>query len=395
MNRRRPNEVLSRCLLVMLMLGLSAGCSQQPRVPDQSLSSGIGFRGGPQRTGLIDGDGPSHPKERWSVDTGGHVTSSPVPLEDGVVVLGGDGNLRRIDVDGTQQWTRHIGQGDATPVVIGDVVVQPSSSGSLAAVSVNDGEVIWNQNLGGSVRSSALVANGKLMVGVGDEVVVVGVSDGTVLSRFPLGADTGSSPALSNDVIVIGDSDNLVLGLNSGDGSRRWAYDFGPTPQDVFRVADGVVATPAIANGVVYVGSVNGALAALDGSDGSLRWEVTLDGPIYSSAAVGEAVFATTAAGSAVALDPQTGRQIWATSLGDASYASPTLTNDLLMVTTEEGVIYGLDPVDGAVTWQVTIGVKGNYMASTPTLVSGVVVAGANTGRVVGLSDDVVGGAGE
>ncbi len=381
---RRTGLHLSMSLLVLVAL---VGCGQQEVTPDQNLSTGIGFRGGPDRTGVIDGSGPTNPIEQWSVQTGGHVTSSPVPLEDGVVVVGGDGALRRIDIDGTVEWSHPLGAAEATPVVIGDVVMEPNSSGSLVAESLNDGDVIWEQALGGSVRSSPLVANSQVVVGVDDQVVVVDVSDGAVLERFSLGATTGSSPALFDNTVLIGDADNQVVALNTTDGSTRWSHDFGPTPNDVFRVADGVVATPAIADGLVYVGSVNAELAALQASDGSVKWEITLDGPVYSSAAVGDAVFVTTAAGSAVALDPETGHEVWTTHLGEASYASPTLAGDQLIVTTEAGVAFGLDPVDGAVIWQETVGVSGDYMASTPTLVSGLVVVGSNDGRVVGLGD--------
>lgn len=386
--RRRP---VRAALVVVLLSVVAAACSQGAVSPDQSLSFGIGFRGGPQRTGVVDGAGPSHPSEQWSIDTGAHVTSSPVPLEDGVVVLGGDGTLRRVDIDGSREWGRHIGPAEATPVVIGDVALEPSSSGSLLAVSLNDGEVIWKQDLGGPVRSSPLVSGSHLIVAVDDQVVIVDISDGTVLDRFPLGASTGSSPALSDRTVVIGDSDNEVIGLDRTHGSRLWAHDFGPSPEDVYRVADGVVATPAIAKGVVYVGSVNGRMAALAVPDGSVKWQVTLDGPVYASAAVGDAVFVTTAAGDAVGLDPETGQEVWATNLGGASYSSPTLASQELLVTTEAGIVFGLDPVDGAIMWQARVGVNGDYMASTPTLVSGVVVVGSNDGRVVALGDDGAG----
>lgn len=384
---RRQIHALAATLAVLALA--ASACSQRAVAPDQNLSTGVGFRGGPDRAGVIEGSGPAHPKVQWSIDTGGHVISSPIPLEDGIVVVGGDGSLRRIDLDGTQQWSRQIGASEATPVIVGDVVLEPDSSGSLFAVSVNDGEVIWKKALGGSVRSSPLVANGRLIDGVDDELVTVDISDGSVVDRFPLGASTGSSPALADGVAVIGDADNQVIALDSTHGSKIWFHDFGhpSMPDTFFKVAEGVVATPAILDGVAYVGSVNGRMGALDISDGTVVWEVSLDGPIYSSAAVADAVFVTTAAGTAYALDPETGTEIWETPLGDASYASPLLATDLVVVTSEAGIVFGLDPVDGAVMWQVSIGNKGDYMASTPTLVSGLVVAGSNTGRVVGLGD--------
>ncbi|MGA7272771.1 MAG: PQQ-binding-like beta-propeller repeat protein, partial [Acidimicrobiia bacterium] len=240
---RKQIQALAATLAVLALA--APACSQRAVAPDQNLNTGIGFRGGPDRAGVIEGSGPAQPKVQWSIDAGGHVISSPIPLADGIVVVGGDGSLRRIDLDGTQQWSRQIGASEATPVVVGDVVLEPDSSGSLFAVSVNDGEVIWKKALGGSVRSSPLVANGQLIDGVDDEVLTVDISDGSVVHRFPLGASTGSSPALSEGAIVIGDADNQVVALDIANGSKLWFHDFGhpSMPQTFFRVADGVVAT--------------------------------------------------------------------------------------------------------------------------------------------------------
>lgn len=87
-------------------------CAELGREAAQIEISGesVGFRGGPDRLGVLPGSMDIQPVEAWSFDTGNHVISSPVPLERGIVVVGGDGVLRRVDSEGSSEWTFDLGE---------------------------------------------------------------------------------------------------------------------------------------------------------------------------------------------------------------------------------------------------------------------------------------------
>lgn len=211
-------------------------------------------------------------------------------------------------------------------------------------------------------------------------------ANGAERRRTSLGASTGSSPAIKDGLVVVGSSDNAVSAFSLDAGQSSWSYDFGPPSEGLFTVTNGVVAAPALSGGLAYVGSTNRKVAAIDLTSGEATWETDLLAPIYASVSVGDNVYLSTAGGTAVALDHATGSVVWEVELGEPSYSSTLLIDDALVVTTEAGIVFGLDPGTGQELWRVTVGVDGDFMASTPTFTStGLLVLGANDGRVVAL----------
>ena len=381
-------------LAMALVLG-AAGCGQDEAAPPEVELDGpvVGFRGGPDRQGVVDVAIGGVPEEVWAVATGDHVISSPVAVGEDVVAVGDDGLLRRIGSAGTVAWEFDLGAAEATPVVVGDAVAAIASSGRLVLVSLSAGALVWEVDLGAGGRSSPTVVDGAVVVGVDQALVGLDADTGVERWRAPLDAPTGSSPAVPADddtagTVVVGTGDNEVVGVALPSGERSWAIDLGPKPAGLFTVASGVVSAPAISDGVAYVGSTTGRVVALEVASGEVVWDVDLGAPVYASAALGDGVVhLTTALGSAVTLDRDSGEVRWEAPLGQPSYASPLLTADTLVVTTEEGLVFGLDPADGAELWRLPIGLDGDFMASTPTITdSGTVVVGSNDGRIVGIA---------
>ena len=89
-----------------------------------------------------------------------------------------------------------------------------------------------------------------------------------------------------------------------------------------------------------------------------------------------------------VALDAQTGRELWKTPTGDFSAGAPALLDDVLLVGSDSGDLLALDPASGAELWRVAIPnqIEIDLDQSSPALVSGAMIfARDKLGGVVAL----------
>jgi len=112
--------------------------------------------------------------------------------------------------------------------------------------------------------------------------------------------------------------------------------------------ATGLTGGPAAANGLVVVGGRNGEVVALEAGSGQIRWTKKV-----SSAVI----------------------------------ASPLITPDRIIVRSNDGRVFGLDPVDGSRKWVFdrglpTLSVRGN---SSPVLGQGITYIGYDDGSVIAL----------
>lgn len=112
--------------------------------------------------------------------------------------------------------------------------------------------------------------------------------------------------------------------------------------------ATGLTGGPAAANGLVVVGGRNGEVVALNADSGDIRWTKKV-----SSAVI----------------------------------AAPLITADRIIVRSNDGRVFGLDPADGSRKWVFdrglpTLSVRGN---SSPVLGPGVAYVGYDDGSVIAL----------
>ncbi len=394
----RPSTV-TRLLVATTTALLLAGCGTASTgsipVDDDPPAAGT-FRGGPDRPGRttalrpVGDDTTADPTTTWTLAGSGPVIASPVATGDRVVVPFGDDELVAVDPrDGTVAWRVDAPDADASGAVVGDHVLVAGLDGSLAAYAVEDGTVAWSVDLGGRVRSSPLVVDDVVVVGVGRDLVARSVTDGAARWSTALGARIDGSAALAGDVVVVGDTANGLFAVDPEDGEVVVEAGLGPVVDDTF--VPGIAATPAVTDDTIVLGSTNGRLAGLDRDDLAERWTQDVGAPIYASVAVtadgGTGVVAA-ADGRVRAFDLSDGSVDWETAVGDAVYASPVLTGDddpTVLVLEEGGSLVGLALADGEQRWRTPVGEDGNYMSSTPIVVDGTIVVGANTGDLVGL----------
>lgn len=242
------------------------------------------------------------------------------------------------------------------------------------------------------------------------EVLAVDAATGLVRWRRPTNESgyggTGATVVVSGQVVVVGD-DNL-LGFSRRTGALRWRFD----PSDGYGPGF-YLSYEATADGVIYAGSPSGRVYAVETETGRPRWStvVASDGkttvfpPRFNGAVVaaGYTEFVAPNLGGVVLLAADTGRILWKRpfpvprdrSLSVNWAGGPVLVDDLVVVSSGDGVIHALDVTTGDERWAIPpVTVQpGNLIDPTRDFrglaVSGrILVSGSLTGEIIGYDLD-------
>ncbi|MEI6805490.1 MAG: PQQ-binding-like beta-propeller repeat protein [Myxococcaceae bacterium] len=240
---------------------------------------------------------------------------------------------------GTLQWQCEIsgtaGDGPTKAAVMNGVVYVRGDSG-LAAVNTQTGLPIWGYQTG-------------RMIG-------------------------GETPATANGVVYMpilsSSSDPLVLAFNGYTGQLIWNV-----------TTDGLSPTPAVEDGVVYIWRI--AVLALNAATGQQIWNynqtadlaTVADGVVYC---VSQG-FINHIADQVYALNAATGTLIWSfkwpidkSFFDNSAIQPPAFANGVLYVGAVNSTIYAFDAAIGKQIWNSTMYSLSMSLATTPTVVSGV-----------------------
>jgi outer membrane protein assembly factor BamB len=169
---------------------------------------------------------------------------------------------------------------------------------------------------------------------------------------------------------------------NSVAVSMLWQANIGNSQQAVF--------SPAVAGDSVYAAAYDGAITRLDAGSGKQLWRINagerLTGGVGSD---GKLVAVGSGKGEVLAFDVN-GTALWKTQVSSEVLAAPQVADDVVVVRSADGRIFGLDATDGKRKWY--------YQRSTPALTvrspvgisisRGVAYAGFAGGKLVAIQLD-------
>lgn len=154
----------------------------------------------------------------------------------------------------------------------------------------------------------------------------------------------------------------------------------------------GLVARPVIAGGLVYAMDAEGYVSAHDATNiGSVKWvakgvyeDVDQDNIGGGLAYESGKLYATSGRGLVVAMDAQTGAELWRKSLGIPVRSAPRVGEGKVFVVTIDNQIYALDAASGNTAWsQRGLAEIGGWMnAVSPTLARGAVLVPYSSGDI-------------
>lgn len=358
------------------------------------------FQGGPARTGVAVDPGPGPKPELLWRFWGATASALATPvIVDGVVYvyggLGDGGPLFMLDLaTGQKRDSRPItfSVSGSTPAIADGVAYLAGIRGEVAAYDLATDHKLWEASLGAGTSSSPLVVDDTLYIGANDDVLhALDITDGRERWRFAVGEGSdytwGPSPSFADGVIFFpcasAKSDTGLFAIDAGSGEEIWRFE----PD-----APGLMSA-AVVGDTLYLGGDGGDVYALDVATGEKRWQTALSSIWSTPAVTDDLVIAQTMGGMLVGLDRASGEQRWSIETG-ASWSSPVVAGDTAYVVNNglafEAGLYAVDVRDGSLRWHM----KGIGGGSASVAISGeMLVVATDDGMVYGITgsdaDDV------
>lgn len=282
----------------------------------------------------------------------------------------------------TQKWKVDVGQGDATPALVGDklyVFTRQGAEEVTMCLKASDGSELWKdkceaQEVTGPAgrhpgpRSSPTVADGKVItLGVGGILSCLDAATGKVLWRnddFP-GAwpqfFTAMSPIIVDGLCIAhlgkeGEGAIVACDLALGEEKWRWSGD-GPT------YSSPVLMTVEGTKQLVVHTEKN--LVGIAVADGKLLWKIETPNErrFYSSATAivdGQTIYYTGQGSGSKAVkikkeaDGFATEELWSNGELGTSFNTPVLKNGMLFGLSQNSNFYCINAMDGQTAWTGT-----------------------------------------
>ena len=305
--------------------------------------------------------------QKWALETGDDVTSSPAIGSDGTIYVGSyDGNLYAINEYGIQQWAFETGGIVlSSPAIGSDGTIYLGSSYYLYAINPN-GSQNWAyefvyETIENVYTSPVIGADGTIYVGAGYYLYAIN-PDGTQEWVYSTSYNIGSSPAIGADGTIYVVSGYYLYAINPDGTEKKTYYTYSLNEESPLAIgADGTIyltsgnylyaidpdmswssndwryetggtgeSGPAIgADGTIYVGTGgwDNKLYAIN-SDGTKKWVFNTRSNIYSTPAIGSDGTIYVGSGANLHAINSDGTEKWAFETGGAVDSSPAIGSD-------------------------------------------------------------------
>lgn len=141
-------------------------------------------------------------------------------------------------------------------------------------------------------------------------------------------------------------------------------------------------------NGAVYTADEGGKLTKYDASSGKELWQVKTKNQFSAGVGIGEGlILIGTFKGELLAYN-ESGHMLWQASVTSEILSTPQVQNNIVVVRTVDGRIFGLDAIDGKRKWVYQGATPSLTVRSTAgiTIAHGAVFAGFPGGKMVAMS---------
>ena len=234
-----------------------------------------------------------------------------------------------------------------SPVVEGSSVYIGAYDGTVYGIDAVNREQIWDYDVGSAIAGGVAVAEGTVFVGsTKGKLIALDAGNGTLKWEFQTENEVWSTPVVADGIVYFGSIDDNLYALNAADGTKKW----------VFPTKGSIASTPLVVDGVVYVGSFDSKFYAVYADSGNLKWVFGEAENWYWSQAVYEngVIYAGSLDNKVYAINAGNGTSAWSEPFDTGSLvkASPAIVKNVLVVVSEQGMVYGLDLQNGEKKWQ-------------------------------------------
>ena len=270
-------------------------------------------------------------------------------------------------------WTVNLGKGEERigvrqgPVVADGRVYGAAITGGVHAIDLQTGKKIWTYEPAKEKKKPKLRLSGG--PGVGEGLVAIGTLDGQVIAldandgtekwRAKVPGEVISAPAIGQGMVYVRSNDGRITAFDVSNGTQRW---FNPRELPALTVRGNAPIVPG--PGVLFVGNDDGSISAMASTDGRTLWDQVVGNPEgrteldrmadVDGAPVleGATLYASSFKNQTMAIEGPTGRPLWARDHGGAGGVA--LSTSYVIVTDNQGGVFGLDKQSGAASWSQT-----------------------------------------
>lgn len=286
-----------------------------------------------------------------------------------------------------EMWSTRVGKGlgraryPIAPARDGNTLFAADAEGTVEAFAAESGERQWRVTLEAPISSALTAIAGQVYLGTRNgEVLSLNQQDGSVDWRARVSSEVLAAPQANQQLLIVQSSDGHVTALDRRTGEERWVHS-SSLPSLTLRGTG----TPQTIDPVTFVGFANGRLTTLDNRNGQPLWEQQVATPSGRSEVdrlvdlTGQPVltqdgrlFVTSYNGRVMALEATRGEVLWARDL--SSRHTPVLVGDFLFVATDASHVVALDAESGREVWR-NDALEGRWITS-PAFADGRLVFG-------------------
>jgi polyvinyl alcohol dehydrogenase (cytochrome) len=220
---------------------------------------------------------------------------------------------------------------------------------------------------------------------------------------FPSGVSANAQPMVASGRVFVGSDNGFFYALDATTGCVYWSFEAGSTVRNAATI--GPISGHAPARYAVYFGDGHANVYALDAQTGALLWQNRVDDHFVARITAGAKVYrgklfvpvssseefssgnpnypCCTSRGSVVALDANTGKEIWkAYVIADAPRPYKTMSNGVVLYKPAGGAVWNSPTVDPARN-AVYFGTGDATTAPSPKTTDGFMAVDIETGKLL------------
>ena len=279
----------------------------------------------------------------WTTVLSASPAATPVHDAGRIFVVLRDGHVAAVNVD----------DGDVVWEIVQEVVGQPAVGGALLYVASRDalhgldtatGRARWSIPLEAPL-SAPLVWNAGWLIAALDTQTVLALraETGETIWRQTMGGRVHVTPSLAGDRMYISLDSGAVVAVSLMTGVTVWEQRLDGTPHQILPLDD------------LFVGATDNHFYRLSRLDGSIKWRWRTGGDIVGLPAVDEKrVYFSSLDNMLWALNRTNGVQQWRRSLAARPTAGPNHAGDLLVLGGMSEHLSFFDPVTGVSYGRIT-----------------------------------------
>ncbi|MHA1549923.1 MAG: outer membrane protein assembly factor BamB family protein [Alphaproteobacteria bacterium] len=262
-------------------------------------------------------------------------------------------------------------------------------TGDIIALDVETGEKLWNKDASAPIYGAGILDEKNfyfqtktnkiisLKQKTGKESFIVqGIENTCPIMK-------GNTPSLKGKRLVVGLTNGQILGINT-QGEMEWKEKvFMPSTKRVAGLVKDIIAPPEIEGKQIYVSGRGKTTLCLDLKTGEKIWSAPV-GSSFSPLVLKNAVVVLGDDSEIVALDKQTGKEIWREKLLEdkddkRTFSFPMIFNNQITVFDSKKKLLKIDAQTGKVSKKIDLGI---VPAVSPVVAQGHLFILTKSGRI-------------